>query len=58
SVMEKIKKIIQNEDPKKPMSDAKLVKILNLEGVQIARRTVAKYREMLRILPSHLRKSK
>ncbi|MFC1809007.1 RNA polymerase factor sigma-54 [Candidatus Omnitrophota bacterium] len=58
SIMEKIKNILENEDPKKPLSDAKLVKILDLEGTKIARRTVAKYREMLRILPSHLRKLK
>ena len=58
SVMEKIKKIIDSEDPRKPFSDAKLVKIMDVEGVKIARRTVAKYRELLRILPSHLRKQR
>ena len=44
SVKQMLKKIIQNEDKKKPLSDQKLVKKLEEEGVQISRRTVAKYR--------------
>ncbi|MEN7972837.1 MAG: RNA polymerase factor sigma-54 [Verrucomicrobiota bacterium] len=48
--------IIDAEDKKKPYSDAKLVKLLEEQGMKIARRTVAKYRDQLRILPSHLRK--
>jgi len=48
--------IIREEDKKKPYSDAKLVKLLEEQGIKIARRTVAKYRDQLRILPSHLRK--
>ena len=48
--------IIHSEDKEKPCSDAKLVKLLEEQGVTIARRTVAKYRDQLRILPSHLRK--
>jgi RNA polymerase sigma-54 factor len=48
--------IVRGEDKKKPLSDAKLVKRLEEQGIQIARRTVAKYRDQLRILPSHLRK--
>ncbi len=58
SVMEKIKNLVDSEDPKKPFSDAKIVSLLKADGVQVARRTIAKYRDILRILPSHLRKSK
>ena len=58
SIMEKIKFLIGNEDPKKPYSDAKLVTLLKARGIKIARRTVAKYREMLKILPSHMRRHK
>jgi RNA polymerase sigma-54 factor len=56
SVHDKIKKIIEEEDPKKPLSDDKISKILKSQGINIARRTVAKYREALRILPSSKRK--
>lgn len=56
SVKQRIKKLISEEDPKKPLSDQKLCDLLEEEGTQIARRTVAKYREMLNILPSSKRK--
>ena len=56
SVKAALAEIVRNEDKKKPYSDAKLVKLLEEEGMKIARRTVAKYRDQLRILPSHLRK--
>ncbi|SFN01219.1 RNA polymerase factor sigma-54 [Thermodesulforhabdus norvegica] len=56
SVKEKIRAIIKNENPQKPFSDQEIAKILKQEGIRIARRTVAKYREMLGILPSHKRK--
>lgn len=56
SVKEKIKKIIENENPQKPHSDDKISKILKAENINIARRTVAKYREVLRILSSNKRK--
>lgn len=56
SVMERIRKIIADEDKKKPLSDDTIAKILNEEGCDIARRTIAKYREQLRILPSSKRK--
>jgi RNA polymerase sigma-54 factor len=56
SVKLKIKELIQKEDPKDPFSDQKIVELLKAEGIQIARRTVAKYRDMLRILPSSRRK--
>ncbi len=56
SVQEKIRQIIENESPKKPLSDSKIVEILKGENINIARRTVAKYREMMKILPSNMRK--
>lgn len=56
SVKEEIKKIVNSEDPKKPYSDSDIVKLLKKTGVSIARRTVAKYREMMAILPSSKRK--
>jgi len=56
SVKDKIKKIVGDEDPKKPLSDSAIVKILTAEGLQIARRTVAKYREELKIPSSNNRK--
>jgi RNA polymerase sigma-54 factor len=56
SVKEEIKKIVSSEDPKKPYSDSDIVKLLKKTGVSIARRTVAKYREMMAILPSSKRK--
>ncbi len=52
----RIKEIIENEDPKKPLSDQKIADILKSEGLIIARRTVAKYREQLGILPARHRK--
>lgn len=48
--------LIASESPAKPYSDAALTKELNRLGIQIARRTVAKYRELLKILPASLRK--
>lgn len=56
SVKMKIKEIISKEDPKSPLSDQQLVELLKGEGIQIARRTIAKYRDVLRILPSSRRK--
>jgi RNA polymerase sigma-54 factor len=56
SVREEIKKIIGREDPKKPYSDSDIVNILNKLGISIARRTIAKYREMMGVLPSSKRK--
>ncbi|MEW6219143.1 MAG: RNA polymerase factor sigma-54 [Thermodesulfobacteriota bacterium] len=54
SVRERVRQIIATESA--PLSDSAIAKILHKEGVEIARRTVAKYREQLGILPSHLRK--
>jgi RNA polymerase sigma-54 factor len=56
SVKIKIKDLISRESPKTPLSDQKIAELLAKEGLQIARRTVAKYREMLKILPSSQRK--
>lgn len=56
SVQEKIRQIIASENPKKPYSDDKISKLLKEENIHIARRTVAKYREMLKVLPSNKRK--
>jgi RNA polymerase sigma-54 factor len=56
SVKLKIKNLVGDEDAKNPLSDQKIVELLKKDGIQIARRTVAKYRDMLRILPSSKRK--
>ncbi|MCB0357050.1 MAG: RNA polymerase factor sigma-54 [Bdellovibrionales bacterium] len=56
SVKLKIKELVSKEDPKKPLSDQKIVELLKKDGIKIARRTVAKYRDMLKILPSSKRK--
>jgi RNA polymerase sigma-54 factor len=56
TVKERIRKIVSAEDGKRPLSDAAIVKVLLGEGLQIARRTVAKYREELKIPSSGSRK--
>jgi len=56
SVKDMIADIFKKEDPTKPLSDQEVVKMLQEKGIQIARRTVAKYRTELNILPSNLRK--
>lgn len=56
SVRNRIKQIISDEAPSKPISDQQIVRLLKDRGIQIARRTVAKYREMLRIPSSSKRK--
>ena len=56
TVKRKIEQLIQSEDPKRPLSDSELMRILNREGIQIARRTVAKYRDELSIASSTDRK--
>jgi RNA polymerase sigma-54 factor len=52
----KIKELIENEDSKKPLSDQKIADILSKSDIKVARRTVAKYREGMNILPSSKRK--
>jgi RNA polymerase sigma-54 factor len=56
SVKEKIRDLIASENPKKPISDSKLATMLKEQGLTVARRTVAKYREDMGIPSSHLRK--
>ena len=56
SVKNLVREIIANEDPRKPYSDEKLVQILQGMNIHIARRTVSKYREMMRILSSNERR--
>jgi RNA polymerase sigma-54 factor len=56
TVKEKVKAIVAQEDAAHPFSDQKIVELLLKENINIARRTVAKYREMLGILPSSKRK--
>jgi RNA polymerase sigma-54 factor len=56
SVKLKIKEMISKEDHKDPYSDQKIVELLKADGIVIARRTVAKYRDILKILPSSRRK--
>ena len=56
SVRAKIRDIIGAEDTGKPLSDQTISQMLKLEGIDIARRTVAKYREAMKILPSSRRK--
>ena len=49
-------RLVRNEDTRNPLSDKEIVEILSDRGIPIARRTVAKYRAELNILPSNLRK--
>ncbi|HNV87270.1 MAG TPA: RNA polymerase factor sigma-54 [Candidatus Omnitrophota bacterium] len=56
SVMERVKNLVDGENKKKPLSDQEIVKLLHADGIKIARRTVAKYRDLLKILPTYLRK--
>jgi len=56
TIKQRIRKIIEGEDPRKPMSDSKIVSILQKEGLVLARRTIAKYREELKIPTSNQRK--
>jgi len=55
-VQEKIRQIVSAENPQKPLSDDKITRILQTSGIDIARRTVAKYRENIGILASSRRK--
>ncbi|HVB36905.1 MAG TPA: RNA polymerase factor sigma-54 [Vicinamibacterales bacterium] len=56
TIKQRIRKIIEGEDPRKPLSDSKIVSILQREGLVLARRTIAKYREELKIPTSNQRK--
>ncbi len=55
AIQAKIKRLIDEEQTSKPLSDSKLATLLKAQGILVARRTVAKYRELLRIPPSHER---
>lgn len=57
SVRKAITDVVGKEDKRRPLSDQAILEILKERGIPIARRTVAKYREQLGILPSHLRKT-
>ena len=57
SIKNRIKKLIEEEDAARPLSDSRIAEVLGAEGLPLARRTVAKYREELRLPPSNLRKT-
>jgi len=57
SIRELIKQLVREEDQRKPLTDSSMSEILAQQGIVVARRTIAKYREALRILPVNLRKS-
>jgi len=56
SAKDQIRRIIEAESPRSPLSDQKIADMLKKDGLNIARRTVAKYREQLNILPARMRK--
>ena len=56
AVKEKIRNLIDSEEPRKPLSDEAISKLLAADGLKVARRTVAKYRESMNILPTNLRR--
>ncbi|MEE8112570.1 MAG: RNA polymerase factor sigma-54 [Acidobacteriota bacterium] len=56
AVKQRIRKLVEQEDPSHPLSDSRIVKMLEQDSLRIARRTVAKYREELRIPSSTFRK--
>jgi RNA polymerase sigma-54 factor len=55
-IKDKIEKLVQEEPPNDPLTDQAIVEILEKEGIQIARRTVAKYRDQLGVLSARMRK--
>ncbi|MBT3376680.1 MAG: RNA polymerase factor sigma-54 [Lentisphaerae bacterium] len=57
SIKQRLQEYVNEEDTKKPLSDQKLAEMLKEDGLKVARRTVAKYREELDILPSHMRRN-
>ncbi|HKC13777.1 MAG TPA: RNA polymerase factor sigma-54, partial [Vicinamibacteria bacterium] len=57
TIKDRIRKMIDNEDTAHPLSDSRIAEVLEADGLPLARRTVAKYREELRIPPSNLRKA-
>jgi RNA polymerase sigma-54 factor len=57
AIRELIRKMVSEENPRKPLTDSRMSEMLGQQGIVVARRTIAKYREALRILPVNLRKS-
>ena len=57
AVKRRIRRLVQNEDSANPLSDDAIVRVLHAENIDIARRTVAKYREAMGILPSSKRRN-
>jgi RNA polymerase sigma-54 factor len=57
AIREIIKRMVEEEDAHNPLNDSRMAEILAQQGILVARRTVAKYRELLHILPVNLRKS-
>ena len=57
TVKNAIRDMVDGESRRSPLSDQEIVEVLSERGLKVARRTIAKYREQLGILPSHLRKS-
>ena len=57
SIKQRIQLLVRGEDSRRPLTDDKMVKLLAAEGLKLARRTVAKYREELGIPPTHLRRA-
>ncbi|MGH7537484.1 MAG: RNA polymerase factor sigma-54 [Gemmatimonadales bacterium] len=56
SIKAQIQKLVSDEDPRNPLTDQQIVEMFGARGVRIARRTVAKYRDQLNILPARMRK--
>lgn len=57
TIKDTLLQLVANENPSKPLSDQAMAEALKEKGIKVARRTIAKYREELQILPSHMRKS-
>ena len=57
AIQAKIRRLVKDEDSANPLSDARLAEIFSGEGIPVARRTVAKYREILGIAPSNERRA-
>ncbi|HDQ25644.1 MAG TPA: RNA polymerase sigma-54 factor [bacterium] len=55
AIQDRVKRIIETEGGKKPLTDTEITKILNGQGIHISRRTVTKYREKMNILPANMR---
>jgi RNA polymerase sigma-54 factor len=56
AIKDLLRQLVDSEDPRHPYSDQKLAELIQARGINIARRTVAKYREQLKILPAKLRR--